>query len=89
MQVMIDGIQYTPLIEVETDAKYKAALNVRFYCDASDDEISVRDYLFMLLDKLWDEKKSFSGKRPFGNSDWEYDLFGPLVHEGFLNGGGR
>jgi len=85
-QIMIDGVQYTPLVEIETDDKYKAALNVRFYCDVSDDVVSVRDYLFMLLDKLWDEKESFSGKRPFGNSDWEYDLFSPLVHEGFISG---
>jgi hypothetical protein len=86
MQIMIDGVQYTPLVELETDNKYEAALNVRFYCDAADDEISIRDYLFMLLDKLWDTKESFSGRRPFGNSDWEYDLFSPLVHGGFISG---
>lgn len=48
--------------------------------------ITVRDYLRLLLTKLWDEQEGFSGKRPFGNSGWAYDLYVPLVREGFLAG---
>jgi hypothetical protein len=35
---------------------------------------------------VWDEGESFSGKRPFGNSDWEYDLYVPLIQAGFIEG---
>lgn len=35
---------------------------------------TVGAFLIALLEKLWDEGEAFSGKRPFGNSGWEYDL---------------
>jgi hypothetical protein len=28
----------------------------------------------------------FSGKRPFGNSDWPWERFGPLGRAGFIEG---
>jgi hypothetical protein len=40
---------------------------------------TIRDYLKALLSSLWAEKEGFSGKRPMGNSGWEYDLYGTLV----------
>lgn len=40
---------------------------------------TIRGYLKALLTKLWDEGEGFSGKRPFGNSGWERDLYFPLV----------
>lgn len=40
---------------------------------------TVRDYLLMLLKTLWREQDGFSGKRPFGNSGWDYDLYTALV----------
>ena len=40
---------------------------------------TVRDYLKSLLSTLWLEKDGFSGKRPFGNSGWTYDLTEPIV----------
>lgn len=40
---------------------------------------TVRGYLVRLLAELWNEGEGFSGKRPFGNSSWEYDLYLPLV----------
>ena len=39
---------------------------------------TVREYLVTLLSVLWDEGESFSGKRPLGNSGWEYELLDPL-----------
>ena len=36
---------------------------------------TVRDYLVALLLEVWSEGEGFSGKRPFGNSGWEYDLY--------------
>lgn len=48
--------------------------------------ITVRGYLIALLADLWKYGEGFSGKRPFGNSDWEYDLYMPLVAVGLVQG---
>jgi len=40
---------------------------------------TVKGYLKALLFTLWDEDEGFSGKRPFGNSGWEYDLTDALI----------
>lgn len=40
---------------------------------------TVKDYLKALLTALWNEGEGFSGKRPFGNSGWEYELYIALV----------
>lgn len=40
---------------------------------------TIREYLRQLLCCLWNKGESFSGKRPFGNSGWEYDLYAALV----------
>lgn len=61
-----------------------AALDARF--DSSDLEGTVRDYLYQLLDTLWSEQESFSGKRPLGNSGWEYDVYEPLIRGRFITG---
>ena len=47
---------------------------------------TIHDYLRALLRALWDEGESFSGKRPFGNSGWEYDIFCALIAGGALLG---
>lgn len=45
---------------------------------------TVRDYLKELLAKLWSEEEGFSGKRPFGNSGWSYELHRPLIEAGLV-----
>lgn len=47
---------------------------------------SIREYLKQLLSTLWAEGEGFSGKRPFGNSGWDYDLYRPLVIMGVVEG---
>ncbi|WP_395452901.1 hypothetical protein ACHMW5_02500 [Azospirillum melinis] len=47
---------------------------------------TVRDYLKALLMGVWMRGESFDGKRPFGNSGWEYDLYRPLVVAGLVPG---
>lgn len=47
---------------------------------------TIRDYLKALLSKLWKEDEGFSGKRPFGNSGWKYDVLAALVAGGALPG---
>lgn len=43
---------------------------------------TIRDYLKALLTDLWRETEGFSGKRPFGNSGWEYEVYNSLVEAG-------
>ena len=48
--------------------------------------INIADYLHTLLWELWRQGEEFSGKRPFGNSGWECDLYKPLIQGGFVKG---
>jgi hypothetical protein len=47
---------------------------------------TIKEYLIKLLHELWSEGEGFSGKRPFGNSGWEYELYLPLVSAGAVKG---
>ena len=38
------------------------------------DRITVANYFLALLQAVWAQGEGFSGKRPFGNSGWEYNL---------------
>jgi hypothetical protein len=84
MNVIINGERY---IKAPPEPKGKGlaeALEVRFdYEDA--DQVSVREYLYTLLNKVWHEQECFDGKRPFGNSDWEWNLLNPLALAGFID----
>jgi hypothetical protein len=45
---------------------------------------TIRDYLKAIVYEVWDRGEGFSGKRPFGNSGWERDLYEPLVTAGLV-----
>ena len=45
---------------------------------------TVRAYLVAILDQVWREREGFSGKRPFGNSDWDYALYAALGASGYI-----
>ena len=48
---------------------------------------TVGEYLMALLQlllTLWQEAERFSGKRPFGNSGWEYELHYALAEAGVI-----
>lgn len=47
---------------------------------------TIRDYLKALLATLWDKDEGFSGKRPFGNSGWKYDVYAALIKAGCVTG---
>lgn len=85
MEVIIDGERYIKMPESVSDKGLLSALEVRFESDAGDG-ITVRDYLRSLLAELWIRQEGFSGKRPFGNSGWHYELLTPLVKAGFIDG---
>lgn len=64
----------------------KAILAIEFECDDLDGRVTIGGYLIKLLETLWNEGEGFSGKRPFGNSGWEYDLYKPLISAGVIRG---
>lgn len=83
MNVIIDNVQYVP---APTPCANPGLLDLRFQCDDLGREVSIREYLCELLTTLWTEGECFSGKRPFGNSGWEYDLYIPLLKAGAITG---
>lgn len=50
--------------------------------------ITIENYLKLLLETLWKQGDGFSGKRPFGDSGWEYELYYPLARAGLINSNG-
>jgi hypothetical protein len=53
-------------------------------CENDAKASTVRHYLIALLAKVWEYAEDFSGKRPFGNSSWRYDLYEPLGKAGLI-----
>jgi hypothetical protein len=47
---------------------------------------TVRGYLLELLAEVWRCEEGFSGKRPFGNSSWQHDVYFPMVAAGLIDG---
>lgn len=47
---------------------------------------TIRGYLKELLHQLWEHGEGFSGKRPFGNSGWEYEIYTALIAAGLVEG---
>ena len=61
-------------------------LDYRFESGDLDHVVSVREYFKEILKVLWKEGELFSGKRPFGNSGWQYDIYAVLIKGGFISG---
>lgn len=86
MKVVINDIEYIQKpIQPETVIS-EDIQNIVFYSSDLDRELSIKDYLKELLLTIWLEGESFSGKRPFGNSGWEYDLYKPLIKAKVIRG---
>jgi hypothetical protein len=85
MEVRIDGTLYVPFVEPAKDKNLLSALEIRFDSDAGEN-ITIRDYLYKLLDKLWKEEEDFNSKRPFGCSGWTFDIAKPLIEHGYIQG---
>lgn len=54
--------------------------------DNDADVATIGEFFEKLLVTLWDEGEGFSGKRPFGNSGWQSELFHALVMGGKIKG---
>lgn len=61
-------------------------LEIRFFCDDLGYKLTIREWLCELLLRLWDKGEGFSGKRPFGNSGWEWDVVPALIEAGVITG---
>ncbi len=48
------------------------------------DAATVGEYLGLLLSTLWLQQESFSGKRPFGNSDWTTPVYLAMGQAGLI-----
>jgi hypothetical protein len=67
-----------------SEKQIQEALNVKFESDLG--KITIRKWFENLLLTLWDEQERFSGKRPFGNSDWAVGPIFALVAKNFIPG---
>lgn len=47
---------------------------------------TIKNYLKALLAVLWKEEQGFSGKRPFGTSGWQWDVYAALVKADLIDG---
>lgn len=47
---------------------------------------TIGEFIALLGAKLFEEEEAFSGKRPFGNSDWITDAYIPLIKAGLIDG---
>lgn len=64
----------------------KKILELEFESTDLDKTITIKDFFKELLTTLFKEGECFSGKRPFGNSGWEWDLKICLVKNGIIKG---
>lgn len=64
----------------------KAALDMVFTANDRDQKMTYRAYFNDLLTQVFSESESFSGKRPFGNSGWDFSLICGLVEIGAVAG---
>lgn len=83
MNVVVDGVRYVPYVEpCENPGLLDFVWN---FADAGG-EMTIREYLAALLKLVWSERESFSGRYPFGNSGWEFDIYEALVAAGAVDG---
>lgn len=47
---------------------------------------TIRGYLVTLLSAVWEQEQGFNGKRPFGNSGWQTDVYIPMMRAGLISG---
>lgn len=61
-------------------------LDIEWYFDDLNETLTIREYFIRLLIELWNEGECFNGKRPFGNSGWDYQIYHALVKNGIIEG---
>lgn len=66
--------------EARKEINYDEILNLR----VEDYDLTIAEFFESCMMALWMEGESFSGKRPFGNSGWEYDIINALAAGDFI-----
>ena len=61
-------------------------LDLKFYSNDFESEMTVSDFLRELFLILLLERESFNSKRPFGNSGWDGDLIKCFIQNGLCLG---
>jgi len=64
----------------------KNILEIEFFCDDFHEKITIKEYFIRLLLELWQDGESFNGRRPFGNSGWDYQIYHALVKNEIIEG---
>lgn len=64
----------------------KEILDLEFESSDLGRTVTIREFFKELLTTLFKEGEGFSGKRPFGNSGWDYDLCVCLVQYEIISG---
>ncbi len=86
MNIVINGQEYILVCKSDIlNDKRLIALETRFQSDIGANE-TIKEYLYQLLLKLWGEKESFDGNRPFGSSGWEHDIYKALIDGEYISG---
>jgi len=44
---------------------------------------TLQGLLFALAEKVWIEEEGFGGKRPFGNSGWQHEVYAAIATKGW------
>ncbi len=66
--------------------KNEDILNLEFESRDLNRTLTIKDYFKRLLTTVWREGERFNGKRPFGNSGWERDLYKSLIKAKIIPG---
>ena len=64
----------------------KEILGLEFESTDLGETVTIKEFFKRLLTTLFEEGECFSGKRPFGNSGWDYDLCVCLAKNGIIEG---
>jgi hypothetical protein len=81
-----DHFQGVATVWVEGEPMNDPILDLTFECSDLDKTLTVRAYLKILLATLWTKAEGFSGKRPFGNGGWQFDIYKALLVAGLIDG---
>ena len=69
-----------------TVEEFNKLSELRFYSNDLDDNVSIKTYIKEILKVLWLEPDDFNGKRPLGNSGWQFDLYKAMIKKNIIEG---
>lgn len=59
---------------------------MEFYSNDFNQKLTLKKYFILLVELFWSDPEDFNGKRPFGNSGWQDDLYQALIKNKFVEG---